>query len=366
MPKLPKKTFLYDRHVRLSGRMVDFHGWFLPVQYEGVLAEHRRCRRSAALFDTSHMGQIRICPPDPDRLNRITTQDAAALSPGRCRYGFLLNERGGILDDTILMRLGERDFLLVVNAGAAVRDLEWIRSHLGEDVVGDQSAEGWSKIDLQGPSSAEVLSPLAEIDLSELGYFHVAGGCVCGCQCILSRTGYTGELGYEIFAPDDGIATIFQGLLADPRVGPAGLGARDSLRLEMCYPLYGQDIDEDTNPVEADLGVFLREEHEHIGAAALKEIAAAGAKRKLVAFVAGTRRRTQHGDDICCEGRIVGKVTSGAFSPTLNVSIGMGYVPPDLSAPGTELTVRAARAEVPVTVAEKPLYKEGTCRTKNV
>jgi aminomethyltransferase len=358
---------LHDRHVSLGGRIVDFHGWLLPVQYDGVLAEHRHCRSAASLFDTSHMGQILIVAPDPNAISRVLTQDAGKLTVGRGKYGFLLNERGGIIDDTVLIRLGDDEFFLVVNAGTQQEDLDWLKDNLsGSAEATSRSAEGWSKIDLQGPQAAAVLAPLTDAGLVGLGYFRATKATVCGQGCILSRTGYTGELGYEMFAPGDSIVRMFDDILADERVRPAGLGARDSLRLEMCYPLHGEDIDAGTNPVEADLGFALKSSVEYIGAKAVAQAAERGPARGLAAFASRTRRRFAHGDKITSGGREVGTVTSGAFSPSLEVSIGMGYVEPALAQAGTELLVETERASIPVTVADKPLYKHGTCRTKEV
>jgi len=355
------RTILYEDHLRLGARIVDFHGWELPVQYESILAEHTHCRRAACVFDTSHMGQILI-RSRPEGLAHVTTQDAAALPIGRGRYGFLLNPEGGILDDTILMRLGEDEFLLVVNAGPAAGDFEWVRRHLPTRAVATlQSAAGWGKIDLQGPASAETLAPLTE---APLRYFSVTRTRVCDQPCIVSRTGYTGELGYELFAPGDAVLAIFRALAADPRVRPAGLGARDSLRLEASLPLYGDDIDASTNPIEAGLGGFVDLNRDFLGAQALRAVAAAGPTRLLVAFAAKGRQRAWHGDAITSADGRTGVVTSAAFAPSLGVAIGMGYVPPDLAAPGTELTVKTRRGDLPATVAEKPLYKKGTCRMR--
>lgn len=365
---MPRKTVLHDEHVALGGRIVDFHGWLLPVQYQGILAEHKHCRSAAALFDTSHMGQILITTNDPDAIGLVATQDAAAMKVGRCKYGFLLNDAGGIIDDTVLMRLSEKQFMLVVNAGTADEDFRLVSERLADSAeVVNRCRAGWAKIDLQGPLSAQILAPLTDADLSRLGYFSVVRTNLCRADCILSRTGYTGELGYEIFAPGDSIVEIFARLTADDRVVPAGLGARDSLRLEMCYPLHGQDIDANTNPVEADLAFFLKSGRPYAGSQAVKRITAAGVDRKLVAFVSRTRRRCRSGDTIRLDGQPVGTVTSGAFSPSLDVSIGMGYVRAnlaDLAGPGRELQVAADRAAVAVTLAEKPIYKQGTCRTK--
>ncbi|MBM4042939.1 MAG: glycine cleavage system aminomethyltransferase GcvT [Planctomycetes bacterium] len=361
---MSQRTALYAEHLRLGGRMVDFHGWELPVQYEGILAEHRHCREAAAVFDTSHMGQLRV-RARPSALAQVTTQDAAALAIGRCQYGFLLNEAGGILDDTILIRLGAEDFLLVVNAAPAARDLAWLRTRLPEAEVTLQAPEGgWGKLDLQGPKSAQVLAPLADVELGSLGYFSVTRARVCGNDCVLTRAGYTGELGYELMAPSESIAAIFGELVAHPAVKPAGLGARDSLRLEMGYPLYGEDMDAGTSPFEASLGSFIRFGHDFVGSAALQ--AAGAPSKRRVAFVAASRQRACAGNEIAHGGRTVGRVTTAAFAPSLDVSIGQGYVPADLATPGTELTIRTPRRDLAAVVAQPPLYKHGTCRTKEL
>ena len=343
--------------------MVDFHGWELPVQYAGILTEHRHCREAASLFDTSHMGQLRI-HARPSDVAQVTTQNAGALPIGRCQYGFLLNEAAGILDDAILMRLGEEEFLLVINAGPTTSDFAWVSNHLAGAEVVLQSAQGWGKLDLQGPRSADVLAPRTDARLGSFGYFSVTRARVCGHSCILSRTGYTGELGYEIFAPVESVLAIFRELLAHPLVKPAGLGARDSLRLEIGYPLYGEDMDAATTPFEAGLGGFIHFDHEFIGSAALR--AAGEPQRRRVAFVASSRQRAWAGNVIEHAGCAVGRVTTAVFSPSLEVSIGQGYVLPGFAAPGTELVVKTPRGNLSATVAQTPLYKRGTCRTKEL
>ena len=362
---MSSKTVLYDRHVSLGGRIVDFAGWLLPVQYEGVLGEHRHCRSSAVVFDTSHMGQFLLHGPDAaEQLSRIGTQDAEALPVGVCRYGFLLNDDAGVIDDTILMRLDDTEFLLVVNAGPAAGDYQWLADHLdGEVELVNRSAAGWGKIDLQGPESARVLQPLVNVDLTQMGYYRLARCTCCSRACVISRTGYTGELGYEIMAPGADLRTVFDELLARPEVEPAGLGARDSLRLERGYPLYGHELSAKHNPVEAALAAFARPDRDFVGSARLRAIAASGPPRRLIAFRSGSRRRANAGNEICSSGQAVGAVTSGAFSPSLEVSIGMGYVPADLAGPSNQLVVDTGRCELTVTVSEKPLYRQGTCRT---
>ena len=364
---MSSKTPLYDRHVSLGGRIVDFSGWLLPVQYESVLAEHRQCRSSAVVFDTSHMGQFLIRGPDAAaKLNRIGTQNARSMPRGACRYGFLLNEDGGVIDDTILMRLGIDEFLLVVNAGQSAGDFLWLGEHLSGAVeLVDRSSDGWGKIDLQGPLSGRVLQPMVNIDLTDMGYYTVTRGECCGQMCIVSRTGYTGELGYEIMAPGADLQMIFNELLDRDEVKPAGLGARDSLRLEMGYPLYGHELSADHNPVEAGLAGFIESDRDFIGSMRIDTLREIPGLHKLVAFRAESRRRTNPGDDILWDGQLAGTVTSGAFSPSLEISIGMGYIKAPLAEPGRRLVVNTGRCELIVTTAKKPLYQDGTCRTRH-
>lgn len=365
---MPQKTVLFDQHVKLGGRMVDFHDWLLPVQYEGILAEHHHCRTHASLFDTSHMGQFYISgPAAAAELSLIGTQNAHAMPTGRCQYGFLLDENAGILDDTILMRLAPDDFLLVVNAAPAAGDFDWIRAHLSDRTrMTDRAPDGarWCKLDLQGPESFAVLAPLAGKPLASLQYFHAAWATLCGHPCLISRSGYTGELGYEIFADSQAIDAIFQALLANPAVKLAGLGARDLLRLEMCYPLYGQDISLQTNPIEADLGHFIRFDRPFIGSAPLQNIATQGPGQKLVAFHSDSRRKATTGQVVTHQGRPVGIVTSAGFSPSLEVSIGLAFVESALAQTGTNLAIATDRGDLPIAIADKPLYKHGTCRTQ--
>lgn len=364
---MARPTFLFDQHVKLGGKIVDFMGWRLPVQYEGILAEHAHCRKHACLFDTGHMGQIHLSGEHAaDDLSRILTQNANALPVGRSKYGLLLHPDGGIMDDTILMRLGQYEFLLVVNAAPLLDDLRWILQHVSSDTTLVDQTQTWAKLDLQGPAAFAVLDDLVDLDLTSLGYFCATPGRICNLRCVISRTGYTGELGYEIFIPLQNAVQVWRALLADERVAPAGLGARDLLRLEMCYPLYGQDADDKTTPLEADLGGFIKFDHDFIGAEALQRREEAGIERKLVAFTAESRRRPPHDAALVHDGQPVGRVTSGAYSPTLGCSIGMGYVPTELAQTGRELTIQTKRFELPVTLADKPLYTEGTCRARKL
>jgi len=346
--------------------MVDFGGWKLPVQFDGVLAEHLHCRSAAVVFDTSHMGQFLISGREAaSQLSLLCTQDAETLRVGQCRYGFLLREDAGIIDDTILMRTADDEFLLVVNAATQDRDQHWVEEHLrGNSSFVNRSALGWAKIDLQGPESFDVLRGLVDIDLRTLPYFSVAPARICEVSCVLSRTGYTGELGYEIMAEGNDLLTVFDRILEHPRVKPAGLGARDSLRLEMGYPLYGHELSEERNPVEAAMLFFLKSQKPHVGFEALNQARWNGTAQTLVAFRTDTRRRPSPSCEICSDGEVVGVVTSGAFCPSLDVSAGMGFVRSDLARQGTPLIVRTERAEIAALVQDRPLYQGGTCRRK--
>ncbi|MCD4823905.1 MAG: glycine cleavage system aminomethyltransferase GcvT [Phycisphaerae bacterium] len=370
----PQRTFLYDQHVALGARMVDFAGWLLPVQYEGILAEHKHCRAEAVIFDTCHMGQFLITGPDAAaKLAGALTQDTVKLPVGRGKYGFILNDAGGVIDDTIIMRLADDEFLLVVNATTAAGDLKALQARLGGETQITVQAS-WGKLDIQGPRSFDVLQGLVETDLSQMRYFGCCRTRAGGVDCILSRTGYTGELGYEIFMPGQKLAELTRTILANPLVKPAGLGSRDSLRLEMGYPLYGHELSDEINPVEAGLGFFFDIERNFHGADALRKFTAAVTPtaqvanlchhRQLVALLSDQRRRFNTGDAILCDGQVVGEVTSGVFSPSLERVVGMGYVQPGKSAAGQELAVQTARAELPVVVSETPMYPDGTCRMK--
>lgn len=357
----PRSTPLYEKHVEAGGRMVDFAGWLLPIQYESMLGEHRHCRTATALFDTCHMGQFRITGPTAAvELTRALSQNAEALPVGGGKYGFLLNEAGFVIDDTILLRLGDEDFLLVVNAGTANSDAGVLQHRLTDAELHVQA--DWGKIDIQGPTSRAVLTPLVKADLAALPYFGCCQTVVNDTPCILARTGYTGELGYEIFLPAKALPALWDRLLEQSDVKPAGLGARDSLRLEMGYPLYGHELSIEINPAEAGLAFFIDPFGQYVGAEALREFELACPTRALVALRSEQRRPFRTGDEILANGEQIGEVTSGAFSPSLEVALGLGFVPPTQAEIGTELIVKTARAEIPVSVTKKPFYKNGTCK----
>lgn len=360
-----KQTPLYAWHGEHDGRMVDFAGWQLPVQYEGILAEHKHCRSSCALFDTSHMGQLLITGPDAaEQLAAAISQDAVKLAVGRGKYGFVLNDQGGVIDDTILFRLAPEEFLLVVNAGTTGADLAALSHRLGGQTVLKHLSD-WGKLDVQGPKAYDVLAPHAEGDLATLAYFGVGRMGVMGHEAVLARSGYTGELGYEIFMPGQYLPALADALCDGETCKPAGLGARDSLRLEMGYPLYGHELSTEISPLEAGMDAFLDLDRDYVGVDALREQREQGPARQLVALSTGQRRRFDTGDDILSSaGLVVGVVTSGAFAPSLGEAAGLGYVNSDTAATGQDLTLRTERADIPARIVERPLYTNGTCRMK--
>ena len=359
-----KETPLADRHRDRKALMAPFGGWNMPIQYEeGILAEHRWCREKAALFDICHMGEF-LYRGDfvAGGLDGVFTFSVSSIPEGRSRYGFLLNERGGVVDDLIVFRLARDEAMIVVNAATAANDFSVIRGRLKPGAEFRDISEATGKLDPQGPLSREVMADLFGKDIASIPYFRFITMDILGVKAIVSRTGYTGELGYEIFLPSGKTAELWDHLLSDPRVKPAGLGARDLLRLEMGYSLYGNDIDEKVTPLEAGLEGFVHFDKEFIGRDALLRQRAEGRKRAKVAFRVDSRRSPRHHYEILFKDRRVGVVTSGGFSPMLGCGIGLGLVEPEAAAPGTELGIRHENVAMRATVCDLPFYKGGSVR----
>ncbi|MGO4738341.1 glycine cleavage system aminomethyltransferase GcvT [Bosea sp. 2KB_26] len=360
------KTPLHSRHVTLGARMVPFAGYDMPVQYPmGILTEHNWTREKAGLFDVSHMGQAFLLGPDHETtaraLEALIPADIVNLAPGKQRYSQLLDENGGILDDLMVTRSSEPDedgaLLLIVNAACKTADYAHIEARLPANVKLVR-AEHRGLIALQGPAAAEALAALAP-EAAEMGFMSARSMKVSGVKANLSRSGYTGEDGYEISAAANRIGEIWDALLLDPRVKPIGLGARDSLRLEAGLCLYGHDIDTTTSPVEAGLNWSIqkrrREEGGFPGAARIQREFAEGVSRVRIGLLPEGRAPAREGADIATpEGEIVGKVTSGGFGPTLNAPCAMGYVAKAHSAPGTRLDLIVRGKPLAATVAPMP------------
>ena len=355
-------TPICGRHRAVNALMAPFGGWDMPIQYEGIIAEHSWCRSSSALFDICHMGEF-IFQGDfvADGLEDVFTFSVQTIPLGRSRYGFLLNERGGIVDDLIVFRLAEDKVMIVVNAATAPKDFAVIKECLTGGSFTDITA-ATGKLDLQGPLSRYVMVEVFGEEVATLPYFRFITLNILGVEAIVSRTGYTGELGYEIFIPADKVGELWDLLLEDERVKPAGLGARDVLRLEVGYSLYGSDIDEETTPLEAGLEGFVNFETTFVGKEALLRQKEQGTPRKKVAFEVNGRRSPRHFYDICSGGENVGMVTSGVFSPMVGKGIGIGFVLPELAVVGTPLTICHERITMEATVCELPFFKDGSVR----
>jgi len=357
-------TPLVQEHQQMKALMAPFGGWNMPIQYEGIIAEHRWCREKAALFDICHMGEFLFRGDiEASGLENVFTFSVKTIPIGRSRYGFLLNDRGGIIDDLIAFRLAEDEVMIVVNAATIDNDFAVISSRLatGADFTNISSATG--KLDLQGPLSRDILSELFSPEIAAIPYFKFIRTKLLGADAIVSRTGYTGELGYELFLPADKVVELWRLLLADQRVKPAGLGARDVLRLEVGYSLYGSDIDETTTPLEAGLMAFVKLDKEFIGRDALLRQQQEGASRLKISFRGNSRRSPRHHYEILCNGGTTGSVTSGVFSPMLGCGIGMGYVKPDAAAVGTPLVIQHENVRLDATVVDLPFYDGGSVRS---
>jgi aminomethyltransferase len=335
----------------------------MPIQYEGIIAEHAWCRSKAALFDICHMGEF-IFQGDFEAggLEDVFSFSVKTIPLGRSRYGFLLNEQGGIIDDLIAFRLAEDRVMIVVNAATADNDFAVISSRLrGGEFTNITAATG--KLDIQGPLAREVMVDAFGEQIAAIPYFKFITVNIMGCDAIVSRTGYTGELGYEIFLPAEKTAALWDLLLKDGRVKPAGLGARDVLRLEVGYSLYGSDIDESTTPLEAGLEGFVNFDKNFVGRDALLQQKVRGVARRKIAFRVSGRRSPRHHYEIVSGQQTVGSVTSGVFSPMLAGGIGIGFVTPGEYPVGTLFTIQHERVVMEATVCELPFFTGGSLRS---
>jgi len=327
-----KTTPLFSAHQELSAKMGPFAGWDMPIQYVGILAEAQHTRRAVSCFDICHMGEFLVeGDATSSGLERCVAANLETLAAGSCRYASMLNEAGGVMDDLIVYRKSAASWMIVVNAARVERDREQFTHHLSPRARFQDVSDAWGKIDLQGPQSRDVLTNFAP-KAAGLGYYTFIETRLLGAPAIVSRTGYTGELGFELYLPPAKISALWKRLLADPRVRPAGLGCRDVLRLEMGYSLYGQDMDETTTPLEAGLEKFIDLSKDFIGRPALLKQKKEGRRRHRVFFASRSRRSPRHGHKIFVDGKETGTVTSGTFSPHCGTGIGMGFAAAPLAA----------------------------------
>ena len=360
-----KKTPLHAAHCEAGGRMVEFAGWEMPVTYSGISEEHLAVRTGVGLFDVSHMGEIELAGPDAlTAVQWISSNDASRLSVGQAQYSALTTPAGTFVDDLLVYRLGDDHYLLVVNAGNIVNDYHWMTRQVeerGGDVSVVNSSSRYALLALQGPKAKEVLQPLATVELDDLKYYRFASGEVGGLRATVSRTGYTGEDGYEVFVPPMMAERLWNLLLdagAEAGIKPCGLGARDTLRLEAGMRLHGADIDESTTVLEAGLGWIVGwKKDDFLGADVLRRQKAAGLERKLVAFEMDDRAIARHGHAVLRGEDPVGTVTSGTQTPFLKKAIGLAYVPIDMTEVGTKLEVDVRGRRAGATVVPEPFYK---------
>lgn len=358
-----KKTKFYSIHERLGAKIVDFAGFKMPVLYSSIINEHKAVRSSIGVFDVSHMGEIFIRGDKAlDFVQHITVNDASVLYDGRVQYSAMLYNDGGIVDDLLVYRISEKEFMLVVNASNKDKDYEWMKKNntFGVEII-DESDE-YSLLAVQGPNSKKVVEKICDKSV-DLEYYHFFNAKVAGVEMILSRTGYTGELGYELyFKGDENVAEkIWNALFENGKelnIQPVGLGARDSLRLEMGFCLYGNDIDQTTNPLEAGLGWITKlKKPSFIGKDVLLKVKEEGLKRKLVPLISDEKSFPRHGYDLSVNGKKVGHITSGTVSPVLDKAIAMGYVEADYAKEGNKINFLIRGKEVPAVITKLPFIK---------
>jgi aminomethyltransferase len=363
MPTL-RRTPLYPAHVRAGAKLTEFAGFEMPLQYQGHLEEHAAVRERAGLFDVSHMGEVVLSGPHAmEAAQRLVTNDVGAAADGQAVYAAICNPQGGIVDDVVVYRRAQDDLLVCVNASNRDKDFAWIKERGGPSgaEIRDEG-DDYAQLALQGPKAAGILTRLTKTDLPSIANYHHRQGEVAGKKCLIARTGYTGEDGFELFcAPGDALALWDDLMSAGEPDGliPCGLGARDSLRLEMKYCLYGNDIDDGTSPLEAGIGfaVKLQKAGGFVGSDVLQKQKTEGLGRKLVGFKLLERGIPRHGYPVLVEGKPFGTVTSGTLSPTLGIPIGMAYLPAANAAVGSRFAVEIRGRAIAAEVSATPFYK---------
>ncbi len=360
----PKKTPFYEIHLKNNAKMVEFAGFLMPIQFKGIMEEHRRVRSTVGLFDITHMGEFEVRGKDALAfLQKVTTNDVSTLETNQVQYSCICYDDGGIVDDLLVYRLPTH-WMLVVNASNIEKDFKWLKDHLFGDVKLKDVSDETALLALQGPDAEKVLSQLTDVDLSNLRFYWATFGKVAGIDLLFSRTGYTGEDGFELYIRPENAKKLWNALMdagEEFDIEPIGLGARDSLRLEMKYMLYGNDIDQNTNPMEAGLGWVVKlDKGDFIGKEPIVNMKKDGIKRKLVPFVLKGKGFPRKGYEIHKDNEKIGFVTSGTFSPSLERGIGLGYVEVEHSKKGEELDIiirgNAEKAEI----VKPPFYNDFT------
>ena len=358
-----KNTALTSTHIALNAKMVPFAGYNMPVSYEGVNAEHETVRKGVGVFDVSHMGEFLITGEHAlELIQKVTSNDASTLVDGKAQYSCMPNNEGGIVDDLIIYRFNAEKYLLVVNASNIEKDWNWISQHNTMDATMRDLSDEYSLLAIQGPKAAEAMQSLTSVDLTNIKFYTFEVADFAGVEnVIISATGYTGSGGFEIYFKNENAQKIWDSVFeagADYGIKPIGLAARDTLRLEMGFCLYGNDIDETTSPLEAGLGWITKFTKDFVNSEALKKQKEEGVSRKLIGFELEEKGIPRHGYEIVDDnGKVIGVVTSGTMAPSLDKGIGMGYVPTELATPGSRINIQIRKKAVPATVVKTPFYK---------
>lgn len=360
----PKKTPFYDIHVKNNAKIVEYAGFLMPIQFRGIMEEHRRVRSTVGLFDVTHMGEFEVRGKDSLAfLQKVTTNDVSKLETNQVQYSCMCYDEGGVVDDLLVYRLPTH-WMLVANASNIDKDFKWLEDHLSGDVTLKNVSDETALLALQGPEAEKVLSQLTDLDLSNIRFYWATLGKVAGIDMIFSRTGYTGEDGFELYTGPEKAVPLWDALMEAAKefeIEPIGLAARDSLRLEMKYMLYGNDIDQTTNPLEAGLGWIVRlDKGDFIGREPIVKMKKDGVKRKLVPFVLKGKGFPRKGYEIHKNDKKIGFVTSGTFSPSLEKGIGLGYVAVEHSKRGEELDIMIRGKAEKAEIIKPPFYKDFT------
>ncbi len=354
-----KKTAFYDKNIAAGAKMVPFAGFEMAVQYEGLIVEHNNVRNNVGMFDVSHMGEFFVRGPQAlDLVQWITSNDASKLTPGKIQYSCMPNKTGGIVDDLLVYCISDTEYMLVVNGACLDKDWAWVNENNKFDCTIENRSSEISLLAVQGPNAASAMKALTDIDLAGMTYYTFGKGTFCGFDDILvSATGYTGAGGFEVYMPNAAAEKVWDALI-EAGVKPAGLGARDTLRLEMGFCLYGNDIDDTTSPLEAGLGWITKFTKDFVNSENLLKQKEEGITRRLVGFEMIDRGIPRHGYPICdAEGNEIGQVTSGTQSPSLGIAIGMGYVPKELMKAGNEIYIQVRNKQLKAEVVKVPFYK---------
>lgn len=359
-----KHTPLFEKHEALNGRMVDFGGWELPIQYSGILEEHETVRRAAGLFDVSHMGEIEIRGAGATQfVQRLVTGDVEKQSDRQLLYALMCNEDGGTVDDLIVYRHDENRYLLVVNACNTEKDFDWITGYAPKDLAVENRSDSMAQLAVQGPSAQRVLQALTDYPLDTLSFFHfVVDMPIVGCRALVSRSGYTGEDGFEIYLPSEDAPAVWDAIIqsgAPFGLLPIGLGARDTLRFEACLPLYGHELSDTITPLEANLGMFVKlDKGDFIGREALIKQKEEGVPRERIGISMVDRGIPRSGYEVHSEGQPIGTVTSGSFAPTLKRNLGMALVERGAVEPDGACTVAVRGRQLSAKRVPMPFYKK--------